>query len=210
MSGLPVRRYQFWQFCVARLAIIPCFSRCSIASRILTRSHQLPRSQLSTVEQILSLTWTLRRLLGDFLGTLRVASVSRLPVLRLVRILRLPLPWLAKDNCLIIPGHALTLPPLFRFFHPLLQSLKLNCHSLKTEILQDLILIPDQLTSQLSPPDTLRIRSILRLCILVRSLDQILNRLNHDLPLRLTPSIDTLPNLRPLILAHCNLHHPTT
>src|SRR5207247_11099004 len=162
MSGLPVRRYQFWQFCVARLAIIPCFSRCSIASRILTRSHQQPRSHLSTVEQILSLTWTLRRFLGDFLGTLRVASVSRLPVLRLVRILRLPLPWLAKDNCTIIPGHALTLSPLFRFFHPLLQSLKLNRHSLKTEILQDLILIPDQLTSQLSPPDPLRIRSILR------------------------------------------------
>src|SRR5437899_2452089 len=29
------------------------------------------------------------------------------------------------------------------------------------EILQDLILIPDQLTSQLGPPDSLRIRSIL-------------------------------------------------
>src|SRR2546430_12174508 len=74
------------------------------------------------------------------------------------------------------------------------------------------ILIPDQLTSQLGPPDPLRIRSILRLSISVRSLDQILNRLDHNLPLRLTPSIDTLPNLRPLtnlILAHYNLHSPT-
>src|SRR6266571_5926675 len=109
MSGLPLRRYQFWQFCVARLAIIPYFSRCSIASRILTGIRQQPRSHLSTVEQILSLTWTLRRFLGDFFGTLRVASLSRLPVLRLVRLLRLPLVWLAKDNCRIIPRKALTL-----------------------------------------------------------------------------------------------------
>src|SRR5205807_4876114 len=111
------------------------------------------------------------------------------------------------------PRIALTLSLLLRLNHPLLQSLKLNCHSLKTEILQDLILVPDQLTSQLSPPDPLRIRSILRLCILVRSLDKILNRLDHDLPLRLPPSIDTPPNLRPLtnlILAHYNLHSPTS
>src|SRR5438093_3086251 len=95
-------KYQIKQFCVARLAIIPCFSRWSVASRILTGTHQQPRSHLSTVEQILALTWTLRRFLGDFLGTLRVASLSRLPVLPLVRILRLPLLRLAKDDCLII------------------------------------------------------------------------------------------------------------
>src|SRR6266581_4203615 len=100
-----VRNTKIRQFCVARLVIIPYFSRCSIASRILTGPHQQPRSHLSTVEQILSLTWTLRRFLGDFLGTLRVASLSRLPVLRLVRLLRLPLLRLGKDNCRIIPGH---------------------------------------------------------------------------------------------------------
>src|SRR6266550_7512651 len=125
---------------------------------------------------------------------------------------RLLLLWLAKDYCLIIPGKALTLSLLLRLNHPLLQSLKLSRHSLKTEILQDLILIPDQLTNQLGPPDPLRIRSILRLCILVRSLDQILNRLDNDLPLRLPPSIDTLLNLRlltNLILAHRNLHTST-
>src|SRR5437773_11795248 len=122
--------YQIRQFCVARLAIIPYFSRCSIASRILTGSHQPSRSRLSAVEQILSLTWTLRRFLGDFLGTLRVVSLGSIRGLRVPRLLRLPLLRLAKDYCLIIPGHALTLPPLFRFFHPLLQSLKLNRHSL--------------------------------------------------------------------------------
>jgi hypothetical protein len=66
------------QFCVARLAIIPYFLRCSIASRILTGSHQQPRSHLSTVKQILSLTWTFRRFLGDFLGTLSDLASSSL------------------------------------------------------------------------------------------------------------------------------------
>src|SRR2546426_638459 len=148
-----------------------------------------------------------------FFGTFRVVRLGSVRGLRILRLLRFLLLWLAKDYCLIIPGKALTLSLLLRLNHPLLQSLKLNRHSLKTEILQDLILIPDQLTSQLSPPDPLRIRSILRLCILVRSLNQILNRLDHDLPLRLTPSIDTLPNLRPLtnlILAHYNPHSPTS
>src|SRR5205807_4278478 len=110
------------------------------------------------------------------------------------------------------PRIALTLSLLLRLNHPLLQSLKLNRHSLKTEILQDLILIPDQLTSQLGPPDPLRIRSILRLCILVRSLDKILNSLDHDLPLRLTPSIDALLNFRlltNLVLVHWYLHDPS-
>src|SRR5207247_6690169 len=148
-----------------------------------------------------------------FVGTFRVVSVGSRRGLCVLRLLRFLLLWLAKDYCLIIPRKALTLSLLLRLNHPLLQSLKLNRHSLKTKILQDLILIPDKLTSQLGPPDPLRIRSILRLCILVRSLDKILNRLDHDLPLRLPPSIDTILNLNlltNLILAHRNLHSPTT
>src|SRR5207253_4562167 len=146
---------------------------------------------------------------GVFLGIFRVVSLGSLGGLGILCLLRFPLLWLAKDDCRIIPGLSLTLSPLLRLSHPPRQSLQLNRHSLQTEILQDLILIPDQLTSQLSPPDPLSIRSILRLGILVRSLDQILNRLDHDLPLRLPPSIDTLLNLRlltNLILVHCSLH----
>src|SRR5207245_8559133 len=89
----------------------------------------------------------------------------------------------------------------------------LNRHSLESEALQDLILVPDQLTAQLSPPAPLIARSILRLCILVRHLNQILNRVNHYLPLRLPPSIDTLlnlGNLTSLILVHCCPHYPNT
>ena len=66
------------QFCVARLARIPYFSRCSIASRIFTGTHQESCSRLSKVKPILSSTWTLRRFLGVLLGTLRLSSVSSL------------------------------------------------------------------------------------------------------------------------------------
>jgi hypothetical protein len=59
------------QICVARHASIPCFSGCSVAGRILTGTHQNPYSHLSVVKRILSSTWSLRRSLGDFLGTLR-------------------------------------------------------------------------------------------------------------------------------------------
>src|SRR2546429_6513730 len=44
--------YQIRQFCVVRLVIIPYFSRCSIASRILTGTHQQPRSRLFSVKPI--------------------------------------------------------------------------------------------------------------------------------------------------------------
>src|SRR5437773_8462695 len=64
------------QFCVARPARIPYFSRCSIASRIFTGTHQESCSRLSKVKPILSSTCTLRRFLGVFLGTLRLSSVS--------------------------------------------------------------------------------------------------------------------------------------
>src|SRR5206468_1846162 len=139
-------------------------------------------------------------------------SLGSLGGLRILRLLRFPLLWLAKDDCLIIPGPSLTLSPLLRLSHLSLQRLQLNGHSLQTETLQNLILIPDQLTRKLRPPDPLRTRSILRLCILVRSLDQILNRLDHNLPLRLPPNIDTLLHLRLLmqiIVVHCNLHSST-
>src|SRR5207249_9822909 len=47
-----VRNTRPGQFCVARLAIIPYFSRCSTASRILTGTHQQPRSRLFSVKPI--------------------------------------------------------------------------------------------------------------------------------------------------------------
>jgi len=72
------RNTSIGQFCVARLARIPYFSRCSIASRIFTGTHQESCSRLSKVKPILSSTWTLRRFLGVFLGTLRLSSVSSL------------------------------------------------------------------------------------------------------------------------------------
>src|SRR5204863_8206145 len=129
--------------------------------------------------------------------------------LRILRLLRFPLLWLAKDYCRIIPGPILTLSPLLRLSHPPRQRLQLNRHNLQTEILQNLILIPDQLTRKLSPPDPLRTRSILRLRVFMRRLDEILNSLNHNLPLRLPPNIDTPLNLRlltNLVLVHWYLH----
>src|SRR5207247_9751716 len=101
---------------------------------------------------------------GVFLGIFRVVSLGNprgLRTLRLVRILRFPLLWLAKDYCRIIPGPSLTLSPLLRLSHEFLQRLQLNRHSLQTAILQNLILIPDQLTRKLGPPSPLRTRSIL-------------------------------------------------
>src|SRR5436853_2055310 len=66
------------QFCVARLACIPCFLRWPVASRILTGTHQEPRSHLSAVKRILSSARILRRFPGDFLGTLRLISIISL------------------------------------------------------------------------------------------------------------------------------------
>src|SRR5713226_202852 len=136
---------------------------------------------------------------GDSLfGTFRLSSLNSVRgsiILRGLRILRFLLPWPGIAYQRIVSGRALTLSLLLRLSHLLLQILHFNRQSLQTETLQDLILVPDQLTTQLSPPAPLIARSILRLCILVRHLDQILNRVNHHLPLRLPPSIDTLLNL---------------
>ena len=66
------------QFCVARLACIPCFLRWPVASRILTGTHQEPRSHLSAVKRILSSARILRRFPGDFLGTLRLICIISL------------------------------------------------------------------------------------------------------------------------------------
>src|SRR5205807_4751168 len=112
----------------------------------------------------------------------------------------------------IISGLTLTLSLLFRLSHLLLQILHLNRHSFQSETLQDLVLVPDQLTAQLGPPAPLIAGSILRLCILVGHLNQILNRVNHYLPLRLPPSIDPLlnrRNLTSLILVQCYPDYPT-
>src|SRR2546425_1391832 len=147
---------------------------------------------------------------GDSLfGTFRLNSLDSLRgriILRGLRILRFLLPRPAIAYQRIISGRTLTRSLLLRLSHLLLQILHLNRHSLQSEALQDLILVPDQLTAQLSPPAPLIARSILRLGILVRHLDQILNRVNHYLPLRLPPSIDTplnLGNLTSLITVHC-------
>src|SRR5712664_4690574 len=147
---------------------------------------------------------------GDSLfGIFRLGSLDGLRgriILCGLRILRFLLPWPGIGYQWIIYGRDLTLSLLLGLSHLLLQILHLNRQSLQTETLQDLILVPDQLTTQLSPPAPLITRSILRLCILVRHLDQILNRVNHYLPLRLPPSIDTLLNLRnltSLIPDHC-------
>src|SRR5713101_799890 len=147
---------------------------------------------------------------GDSLfGIFRLASLNGLRgriILRGLRILRFLLPWLGIAYQRITYGRNLTLSLLLGLPHLLLQILHFNRQSLQTETLQDLILVPDQLTAQLSPPAPLIARSILRLCILVRHLNQILNRVNHHLPLRLPPSIDTLLNLRnltSLIPVHC-------
>src|SRR5207247_3532217 len=105
-----------------------------------------------------------------FVGTFRVVSVGSRRGLCVLRLLRFLLLWLAKDYCLIIPRKALTLSLLLRLNHPLLQSLKLNRHSLKTKILQDLILITDQLTRQLGSSDPLLIRCIMRLCLICFSI----------------------------------------
>src|SRR5437773_2618317 len=153
---------------------------------------------------------------GDSLfGIFRLSSLDSLGgliVLRGLRILRFLLPRPAIAYQRMISGLTLTRSLLLRLSHPLLQLLHLNRHSLESEALQDLILVPDQLTAQLSPPAPLIARSILRLCILVRHLDQILNRVNHYLPLRLPPSIDTLLNLgnfTSLILVQCYPHYLT-
>src|SRR6267378_4820666 len=145
---------------------------------------------------------------GDSLfGTFRLSGLESLRG----RILRFLLHRPAKAYQRIVSGRALPLSPLLRLHHLLLQILHLNCQSLQSETLQDLILVPDQLTAQLSPPAPLIARSILRLRILVRHLDQILNRVNHTLPLRLPPSIDpllNLGNLTSLIPVHCYPHYP--
>src|SRR5438128_1045882 len=147
---------------------------------------------------------------GDSLfGTFRLSSLDSLRgriILRGLRVLRFLLARPAIAYQRIISGRALTLSLPLRFYHLFLQILHLNRHSLQSEALQDLILVPDQLAAQLSPPAPLIARSILRLGILVRHLDQILNRVNHHLPLRLPPSIDTplnLRNLTSLIPVHC-------
>src|SRR5947209_3457418 len=152
---------------------------------------------------------------GDSLfGTFRLSSLDSLRgsiILRCLRILRFLLPRPAIAYQRIISGRTLTLSLLLRLSHLLLQILHLDRHSLESEALQDLTLVPDQLTAQLSPPAPLIARSILRLCILVRHLDQILNRVNHYLPLRLPPSIDpllNLGNLTNLIPVHCYPHYP--
>src|SRR2546428_10785487 len=144
-------------------------------------------------------------LFGVF-GLSRLNSLRGRIILRGLRILRFLLPWPAIAYQRIVSGLTLTLSLLLRLSHLLLQILHLNRQSLQAEALQDLILVPDQLTAQLSPPAPLIARSILRLGILVRHLDQILNRVNHHLTLRLPPSIDTLLNLGNftiLIPVHC-------
>src|SRR6266571_8232263 len=154
---------------------------------------------------------------GDSLfGAFRLSGLNGLRGRIILRGLRIPgflLPWPAIAYQRIISGRTLTRSLLLRLSHLLLQILHLNRHSLQTETLQDLILVPDQLAAQLSPSAPLIAGSILRLCILVRHLNQILNRVNHYLPLRLPPSIDTLLNLgnfTSLILDHCYPHYPTT
>src|SRR5713101_7016329 len=154
---------------------------------------------------------------GDSLfGIFRLGSLDGLRGLIIFRGLRIPgflLPWLGIAYQRITYGRNLTLSLLLGLPHLLLQILHLNRQSLQTETLQDLILVPDQLTTQLSPPAPLIARSILRLGILVRHLDQILNRVNHHLPLRLPPSIDPLLNLGNitiLIPVHCCPHDSTT
>src|SRR5712691_130084 len=153
---------------------------------------------------------------GDSLfGTFRLDSLDSLRgliILRGLRILSFLLPRPAKAYQRIISGLALTVSPLLRLSHLLLEILHLNRQSLQSETFQDLVLVPDQLTAQFSPPAPLIAGSILRLGILVRHLNQILNRVNHYLPLRLPPSIDTLLNLRnftSLIPVHCYPHYPT-
>src|SRR2546425_9822696 len=153
---------------------------------------------------------------GDGLfGSFRLSSLDSLRGRIALRGLRIPgflLPRPAIAYQRIVSGRTLTRSLLLRLSHLLLQFLHLNRHSLESEALQDLILVPDQLTAQLSPPAPLIARSILRLCILVRHLNQILNRINHHLPLRLPPSIDpllNLGNLASLIPVHCYPHYPT-
>src|SRR5256712_10102422 len=147
---------------------------------------------------------------GDSLfGTFRLSSLDSLRGSIILRCLRIPgflLPRPAIAYQRIISGRTLTRSLLLRLSHLLLQILHLNRHSLQSETLQDLILVPDQLAAQPSPSAPLIAGSILRLCILVRHLNQILNRVNHYLPLRLPPSIDTLlnlGNLTSLIPVHC-------
>ena len=76
VSGLADSR-RLGRIYVARQSRIPCFSGCSIASWILTGTHQQPHLHLFVVMLILSSTWILRRFLGDFLGTLRAPALSR-------------------------------------------------------------------------------------------------------------------------------------
>src|SRR5437016_13270602 len=113
--------------------------------------------------------------MSQAISNFRVVSLGSLGGLRILRLLRFPLLWLAKDYCRIIPGPILTLSPLLRLSHPPRQRLQLNRHSLQTEILQNLILIPYQLTRKLRPPDSLRTTSIVRLREVVRRSVEILN-----------------------------------
>src|SRR5713101_6992369 len=92
---------------------------------------------------------------GDSLfGIFRLGSLDGLRgriILRGLRIFRFLLRP-AKAYQRIVSGRALTLSLLLRLSHLLLQILHLNRQSLQPETLQDLILVPDQLTTQLSPP----------------------------------------------------------
>src|SRR3989442_15205244 len=112
---------------------------------------------------------------GDGLfGSFRLSSLDSLRGRIALRGLRIPgflLLRLAIAYQRIVSGRTLTLSLLLRLSHLLLQFLHLNRHSLESEALQDLIL--DQLAAQLRPPAPLIARSILRLCVLVRHLDQI-------------------------------------
>ena len=74
---------------------------------------------------------------------------------------------------------------------PLPENLLITLHSLKTHTPQNLFLTPYQLARQPGPLGPLSTRSILRPRRLMRRLDQILDRLNHLLPLPLPPNTDT-------------------
>src|SRR2546428_11263383 len=96
---------------------------------------------------------------GDSLfGAFRLSSLNSLRGRIILRGLRIPgflLPWPAIACQRIVSGRALTRSLLLGLSHLLLQVLHLNRHSFQSETFQDLILVPDQLAAQLSPPATL-------------------------------------------------------
>src|SRR6266571_4463053 len=180
---IQVRNTSIVRFCVARPARIPIFSRCSIASRILTGTHQQPRSH------------PIKRH-ADFIIDLDSQAFSR------------RFPWHPQDPQPFQPlalerlssdSPFLQLASTDRIFHPPPENLLISLHSLKTHTPQDLILLPDQLARQPGPLRPLSTRSVLRPCGLMRRLDQVLDRLNHLLPLRLPPNPDT-PLLRSILM----------